>query len=305
MTHAGYGVRYYPNVGEPAAAEPLALKAAQEATANFTLLPVPAVSVYIHCEPNDSLTKQYTLTAGGLSGIPVNIRQGSQTGDLYNLWGILPGHYTLRAEATDGSRIWYGATEFDVAAADTDVDVTLRDAPSLSGTVVPEGGGSLPAQLTVLLRDETGRSQALAMGADGRFSSPAIPPGRYRVSIAGADEYRLRRESEMLDIPAGAAVRVKLPISRGSGHVSGTVYRDGQPIPGALVVLTPTNRAVESNSDGSYEFRGLPPGEYALFAVPDGTDLEYANPSAISHYLGSAKKVQIPPGGTDHLRLDM
>jgi hypothetical protein len=305
MTHAGYGIRYYPNVGEPAAAEPLALKAGQEATANFTLLPVPAVSVYVHCEPDDSLTKQYTLAAGGLSGIPVNIPQGSQTGDLYNLWGILPGHYTLRAEATDGSRIWYGATEFDAAAADTDVDVTLHDAPSLSGTVVPEGGGSLPAQLTVLLRDETGHSQALAMGADGRFSIPAIRPGRYRVSIAGADEYYLRRESEMLDIPAGAAVRLNLPISRGTGHVSGTVYRDGQPLPGALVVLTPSNRAVESNSDGGYEFRGLPPGEYALFAVQDGAEVEYANPAAIRPYLGSAKKVQVPPGGADHLRLDM
>jgi hypothetical protein len=313
MTHASFGIRYHPNAGDPAAAEPLVLKAGQEATSNFTLLPVPAVSVQVHCEQDENLTKQYTLTAAGLAGNPVNVRQGSEAGDLYNFWGVPPGHYTLRAEATDGSHTWYGTNEFDVAAGDTDVSVTLREAPSLSGMVVLESGGSLPAELTVLLHGETGRSQPLAMGAGGRFSIPAMPPGRYRVSFSGADEYYLkswsaeggRREGEMLDIPAGAAVRLSLSAARGAGRVAGTVYRDGQPLPGALVVLAPANRAVESNSDGSYEFRGLPAGEYALFAVEDGADLEYANPAAIRPYLGSAKKLKVGPGGSDSVRLDV
>src|ERR1035438_5242345 len=299
MTHAGYGVRYHPNAADPGAAAPLVLTAGQEAISNFSLLPVPAASLFVHCEQAESLTKRYTLTAAGLQAKPVNVRQGSETGDLYNLWGVPPGHYTLRAEATDGTRTWYGANEFDVAADDVDVAVTLREAPSLGGEVVPEGGVSLPAQFTVVLRDETGRSQPLAMGAGGRFSIPAIPPGRYRVGFSGADDYYLRnwsasggrREGEMLDIPAGAAVRLTLPVARGAGRVAGTVYRDGEPVPGALVVLTPANQAVVSNGDGSYEFRGLPAGEFAVFAVEDVADLEYANPAAIRAYLGGAKKV--------------
>jgi hypothetical protein len=48
------------------------------------------------------------------------------------------------------------------------------------------------------------------------------------------------------------------------------------------VVLYPAIRAVPTNSDGSYQFRGLPPGEYSLFAVGDRADPEYANPAAIS-----------------------
>jgi len=313
MTHTGYGIRYHPNVGDPAQAEPLTLKAGQETTADFSLLPVPAVSVQVHCDADENLTKQYTLIAPGLPGNPVYVRQGSETGDLYNLWGVLPGHYTLRAEATDGSHTWYGMNEFDVAAADTDVSVTLREAPSLSGMVVPESGGSLPAQLKVVLSGETGRNPALAIGAGGRFSIPAIPPGHYRVSFSGADEFYLkswsaeggRREGEMLDIPAGAAVRLNLSAAKGAGRIAGTVYRDGQPLPGALVVLSPSNRAVPSNSDGTYEFRGLPPGEYALFAVEDGADLEYANAAAIRPYLGNAKKVRVGQSGSDNLRLDV
>ena len=65
MTHAGYGIRYYPNAADPAAAEPLILKAGQEAEANFTLLPVPAVTVEVHCEQFENLTKHYALTMRG------------------------------------------------------------------------------------------------------------------------------------------------------------------------------------------------------------------------------------------------
>jgi hypothetical protein len=302
MTHAGYGIRYYPNAAEPAAAEPLVLKAGQEAAANFTLLPVPAVSVYVHCDSDENLTKQYTLIAAGLSPGGAIVRQGTQTGDLYNLWGIPPGHYTLRAEATDGGRTWYGTTEFDVAAADTDVDVTLDDAPSLRGIIAVEGGGRMPAQLAIRLSSETGRMESPAMGAGGRFSMPSIPPGRYRVSIVGADEYYLknwsvngaRRQGDSLDIPAGAAAELSLSVAKGA-RIAGLVDRGGKPLPGALVTVAPANRGVVTNSDGSYEFRGLPPGEYTLFAVEAGASLEYGNPAATRPYLVSGRKVQIPP----------
>jgi hypothetical protein len=85
--------------------------------------------------------------------------------------------------------------------------------------------------------------------------------------------------------------------------VAGAVYRGDQPLPGAMVVLSPANRATETNNDGSYEFRGVPPGEYTLFAVENGADLEYANPAAIRPYLSRAKKVQVGAGSTDNLRL--
>jgi len=319
MTHTGYGVRYFPNVGDAAAAEPLALQAGQEASASFTLLPVPAVSVHVHCDQDDSLVKRYTVTAAGLPGEGVDIRQGSETGDLYNLWNLVPGHYTVRAEAPDGMCTWYGASEFDAADEDADVDVSLHAAPTLRGTVSLEGAGNLPAAVTVLLRGENGRTQPLAGGADGKFSIPAIPPGRYRVGIGGSDDIYLRnwaseggrRDGDWLAIPAGTNVRLTVLAARGTSRIAGTVYRGGQPLPGALVVLAPAtgagraddNRAVESNSDGSYEFRGLPAGEYALFAEDDGAELEYANPTAIRPYLSRARKVQAAPTGADHVRL--
>lgn len=312
MTHAGYGIRYYPNAADPGAAEPLILKAGQEAEANFTLLPVPAVTVEVHCEQFENLTKHYALTMAGLSGNQVHVRNGIETGDLFHFWSVTPGHYTLQAEATDGRSTWYATNELDVAASDIEVDVALHPAPSLSGIVVAESSGSLPRQLTLLLRDATGRVLSAAMGSDGRFSVAAIPPGRYNVAFAGADDYDLRnwsaeggrREGDLLNIPAGATVRLTANAAKGTGRIAGSVYRDGQPLSGALVVMAPAHRAVRTNSDGGYEFRGLPAAEYTLFAVAGGEDLEYANPAAIQPYLDAVKKVRTGPGGSENVRLD-
>jgi hypothetical protein len=210
MTHAGYAIRYYPNTSEPAAAEPLSLRPGQDAVANFTMIPVPAVSVQVHCDQFEDSPKQYSLTAPGLAGNHVNVRQGSASGDLYNFWGVPPGHYTLNAEASDTHQTWYGVAEVD-AAADIEVNVTLRPAPSLSGIVALDTAGSLPDRLTLRLRAETGRAYSLSIAPDGRFSTPAIPPGRYRLSLAGSRDYDLKswsalgatRDGEILDIPAG------------------------------------------------------------------------------------------------------
>ncbi len=322
MTHAGYGIKYYPDVSDHAAAEPLVLKAGQEATVNFALLPVPAATVHVHVEEDEDLTKRFTLMTGGLSGNPVIVRQGSGSGDSYNFAGIPPGHYTLRVQAGDAGRTLYGRAAVDVGATDPDVRVNLQEAPSLNGTVVLEGGGSLPESLAVVLHDEEdGHSERLPLNADGKLSIPVLAPERYRLSLEGADEYYLqswtpegaRRDGDTLEIAEGSAVRLKLVAARGTGRLVGTVARDGRPFSGALVVLVLATgavrpedyRALRTDSDGSYEFRGVPPGEYTLFAVADGADLEYANPAAIRPYLASAHKIRLSPDRSHTERLEL
>ncbi|HLY20016.1 MAG TPA: carboxypeptidase-like regulatory domain-containing protein [Bryobacteraceae bacterium] len=319
LSHLGYGIRYYPNVSDPAAAAPILLKAGEDANADFALPTVPAVTVAVAVERSEDIEKQFTLTAAGLPGNQVLLRRGTEAGDQYAFWGVPPGHYTVRVQSSDSTHSWYARQPVDVGATDTEVSVTLLDASSLTGTVALEGGGHLPDSLSVLLHDaEDSGIQSAPVGAGGRFSIPAMLPQHCRVTLKGPDEYYLRgwsvagarRQGDTLDIPGAAAVRLQLFAAQATGRIDGTVAQDGHAIPGALVVLAdqskPENsRAVQSDSDGSYEFRGLPPGSYALFAVPDGADLEYADPAAIRPYLGSARKVRVSAGGayTAHLEL--
>ena len=300
ITHAGYAVRYFPNANEAAAAEPLALKAGQQTVANFTLLPIPAASVDVHCDGPENLTISYTLMAAGLAGTNVTLRQGSSSGDSYNLWGVPPGHYTLRAEARDGNQQWYGLTDFDLAD-DSEVAIVLHTAPTLTGTIVANDGNALPASLTIVLHDSGEHTYSASAGPDGRFALPAIPPGSYQLEIGGAADYFLkkwgaenaRRDGERLIVEPGAAVRLKAIAAKGE-RILGKVVQKGHPLPGALVVLAPLNCAAPTNSDGSFEFRGVPPGNYQIFAVASGQDLEYANPEAIRSYLPAARKISFP-----------
>ena len=56
--------------------------------------------------------------------------------------------------------------------------------------------------------------------------------------------------------------------SDGPAAIVGYVYEDatGEPIPGAQVVLSPSNESVITNADGSYRFDNLPRGTYTVRA---------------------------------------
>jgi Carboxypeptidase regulatory-like domain len=320
-TRIGYGVKYYPDSSDPSAAELLTLRPAQEATANFTLLPVPAVSLNIGIENGDNAVKQLTLSAAGVHGNRVYVRQWSEPGDNYSFEAVPPGHYVLTAQVTDTQPALYARREIELGATDTDVMLTLQDAPALAGTVAFEGNAK-PANVAVVLTgQDTGRVHTIPVGEDGKFSLPELPPQRYSVSLAAGDAYLKSwtvegghsRDSQTLEVPEGVrAVRLRMVLARGAGRIDGSVMRDDHPVPAALVVLAPAGgsdrpedyRACRAAADGSYSFQGMPPGDFALFAVEDAAEFEYADPAVIRPYLAAAHKLHVIPGGSYTERLE-
>ena len=100
-----------------------------------------------------------------------------------------------------------------------------------------------------------------------------------------------------------ATDELEILIGTNGGAVNGTVLNSNSKRP-ATVILIPELAlrgnaalfgAVVTSADGQFEFRGLAPGTYQIFAVPPGTPLSRRN-EFISQYESGAVTVVVKKG---------
>src|SRR4029078_10262425 len=98
------------------------------------------------------------------------------------------------------------------------------------------------------------------------------------------------------------------------GRAAGLVVRDGKPVEGALALLAPKKesvnpldyRAFQTDSDGTFEFDGLPAAEYVLIVREDWGDFEYGNPAAGRPYLESGRPLKVDgTSAVDRIRVEL
>jgi len=89
------------------------------------------------------------------------------------------------------------------------------------------------------------------------------------------------------------------------------VRANGKPVAPARVVLAPrvdsTNFddywSYQTESDGSFRYTAVKPGDYILFVTTDWR-LEFGNPAAIRKYLATGRQVHVEPKGSIDLQLE-
>jgi hypothetical protein len=144
-----------------------------------------------------------------------------------------------------------------------------------------------------------------APDANGKVTIPRAAEGNYQFFIQGADNLYIAdvRQGDASILASGIDVRNAPPapfeilLTSGGGTVEGVVLNtDRSPVRGATVLLVPADKqlfrlfkTMNAGADGRYSFRGVPPGEYKLFAVPPGA----LPPGGLSPELLS----KIEPGG--------
>jgi hypothetical protein len=115
----------------------------------------------------------------------------------------------------------------------------------------------------------------------------------------------------MIELPESGPVQVEITTAADGGRVKGKVRSGDKAVGGAMVVLAPSQDSTSlsdyhgytSDSDGTFDFLGVRPGNYLLFATSDA-DIEYGNRAALAKYLPSAKTVRVEPKGTVDLRIE-
>ena len=315
----GFATTFYPNAREARSAGALHLKPGQELTANFTLLAVPAakLTVATNGAPPDTQVS-LDVSFEGVSGSKCWERTvAAHPPQPAVMAGIHPGTYTVRASSGG----LYGSQRVTIGNDDVGVIVTLSAAPVITGKLWLEDASTIPDGAYVALENEAeGIHTRRPVAKDGSFQFDSMPPGRYRPLLYTAHRMiRLRSvtlddalaKEEMVEIAGNAKLEL-LGLVRGA-TVAGTVARHGKPVEGALALLAPGKesanpldyRGFQTDSDGGFEFQGLPAGEFVLIVLEQWADFEYANPAAVRPYLETGRAVRVEAGQNQTIRLEL
>lgn len=147
----------------------------------------------------------------------------------------------------------------------------------------------------------------------------SIPAGRYRIGLSAYRNPSLRLESLMADgaevregsfeVADGGQARITLTVTTESGAIAGHVLEGSRPHAGTNLALLPLGNVKDSmarmdfvtDSDGSFEFRALAPGEYGLVVSPDESEM---TPEAFERaHIGRAVRVQVAAGERVEVKL--
>jgi hypothetical protein len=313
LTQAGnppspYALTYYPGSTDARAASPVTLRPGGDLEADFRMRTVTGATLHAVCPNDENCSGALILYAIGLGGVETlagtAYLPGSDT-----IPALMPGRYIARFSngAAGGMR-----KTIDIGAGEVTIEVAPKPVPTLTGKVTFQNPDDPPRHpiFVNLLNEDSGERQTAILEAESNFSWPEVPVARTRLSLSGEDGFFVAQFSVegatvkdgVIDIVDGATVHVNLVASNETGGIKGLVLNGDKPLPAVMVVLAPAEAPAnperyfgfQTDSDGSFDYSTVPPGDYVLFAS-DNLELEYANPQVVRPYLAKGKRVRIEP----------
>jgi hypothetical protein len=308
-----YAATFYPGTTDPAAAAPILVRAGDAKDLDLQLRPQPALSITLHsaAPPNFTPYNQPRLQISFHGQVLPVMAQAISTGERTVIDGLAPGDYFL----SDG-RVSSSSADGDtpIHLIDHSITANLPAAPSpahLHIAVQPASHTRLPFHTQVVLVRSNHEAQASKELDGNNRATLDSAPGDYSFAVLG----------ERYDLAVGQVVSGERPLPSNSIHLApdetasfiltvdprvhalhGIASKDGKPFPGAFVLLVPTSQVHDihdfyrdqSNLDGSFDLRNVPSGDYTLFAIEHGWDLNWRSYEVLAHYLPAATAIRIP-----------
>ncbi len=152
---------------------------------------------------------------------------------------------------------------------------------------------------------------------DGRFTLDNVPLGEYRVEVRHPqpDTYVKEARFDSVDVlnqpvvisDASASGMLNIVLSPRAGRIDGTsLDRESRPMANIQAVLIPEHsrervdlyRTAISDRDGRFSMRGIPPGDYKLFAWEAIEEFAYFDSDFLRQFEQQGKRVSISEGST-------
>ena len=282
-------------------------------------------TVFFHLANRDLETPNDAPIANNAGNISLALASGP-----FEIPNVPPGSYEVLARVADSSvgtglgAFSWGRALVDVTDRDvTNVAITIAPPANVKGTVRMADGTALPPNLRVSLTPMGGSTRvalytllttrAATVSADGSFTVQSVPPGRFRLNAVSGmpQDFFVSdvRQNATSVFDAGFDVDSRVPgpleivLSSGAGVIDGVVT-DGnsKQYAGAVVALVPDTRRFEnralfatvaSDASGKFDFRGIAPGEYRLYAWETTPPNAYQNANFVRRFEDKAKIVVV------------
>jgi uncharacterized protein (DUF2141 family) len=256
----------------------------------------------------------------------------------FEMSGVQPGSYHLVAMRSGGMQTTAGKTPVNVGQQDVEgVILPIVNGITLTGSIRIDASKDELAQMqaqsgNVSLRGVRVQLMPLegvafnSMNAstkeDGSFVIENVGPDKYRVSTIGAPQGTWLKsiragDQETLDtgvdVSSGAPGPIQIVFGFGGGQIDGDVQgADQKPASASLVTLLPhpmkpdrndLNRTSITDQNGRFTIKGIPPGEYRLYAWEDVESGAYADPEFLKPHESKSAKISVKHNSQENVSL--
>jgi len=316
-----YSFTYFPGVADSTRASTIDVQSGSDAAADFSVPPQQLFHVRGKVvdstgrAPNSiSVSFAFQSITGQSGAFSIGQSYDSTTGN-FDVPNLTPGSYIVQIATTTVER----ATIEVVNANVENLSFVLGTGAVLTGHIRVDGSGnSLRPGADRARLQLRGIDVGLTVGnntveSDGSFRIESISPADYRAVVTNipvefyAKEVRLGGldlMNQTIHVASDAPINgtVDILLSPNVSQLDGAVLDDrGLPIPGILAVLVPDRnrdhtelfKTATTDQTGHYSIRGIPPGDYKLFAWETLESFGYFDPELLKQSDSQGKAIHI------------
>jgi hypothetical protein len=309
-----YPVTFFDSTSDERAATPIEVTGGMRQEINISMHAVPSLHISVpvpeRADGSVVLPQLQRLAFGSVIDTQSSGDFfGGAQGRTLELGGVAPGQYELTMGEPQH------VVDVDLSANQQIDPEAGTAAIALRGTSRMISGAAIPEEMTLTLNrmdGGAGQNQFATEVHAGRFTFMPVPPGEYEMWATAGD-----KRMPVVAIAIGAKERpgnvftlreggpaLRVTLSQAEMRIEGFAKKDGKGFAGAMMVLLPRDlaqwkgltRRDQSDSDGSFAFRDVAPGEYTAVAIEDGWRLDWTSPAVMQRYLRAGTNVTVSGG---------
>lgn len=317
-----YPVTYYPGTRNADDAGLIRVSPGRETRADIIVREVPAVQVDGTVDgPDSNDERMVVLTQRGPSGTEVPLDQPLRTyGSSFSIPDVPAGRYFLNLLDGDAHLLARRSVEVGSGAA----TVTIGEVPAatiLAKVEIRGAPNGLEGQPIIVLRQFQGAWGVARPLDENGITFPPVPAGRYTILVARQRPMAVTSVRAMgatisggiLEVPETGSVELSIVVDASAVEVRGLVTKGQQPQAGVLVMLVPRQkwtdveafRFDQTDSDGTFTWPSVPPGEYLMFALEEGEPSDYMDTEVIRTLLPTARPITVKAGAPQTVTLEL